>query len=111
MLGWVAMNRKDAAAAEREFRLSLKSDANAAQVCVWLGNLLRARKTPEAMSQALFFYARVANIEDPARAEYEKFVRKLYVGYHGDEAGLEGLMAAAKAGAFPPERFLIQSAA
>jgi tetratricopeptide (TPR) repeat protein len=112
MLGWVAMNRKDAGEAEREFRLSLKSDPNAAQVDIWLGNLLRARKTPEGMSQALFFYARVASIDGPARAEYEKFVRKVYDGYHGaDEAGFSALTAMAKESAFPPEGFLIPSAA
>jgi tetratricopeptide (TPR) repeat protein len=112
MLGWVSMNRKDAAAAEREFRLSLKSDPNAAQVDIWLGNLLRAQKTPEAMSQALFFYARVATLDGPAKAQYGDYVRKLYGKYHGeDEAGLAELMAAAKAGAFPPQGLLIKSEA
>jgi hypothetical protein len=112
MLGWVSMNRQDAAAAEREFRLSLKSDPNAAQVDIWLANLLRARGTPEAMSEALFFYARVAALDGPAQAQYRDYVRKLYGKYHGeDEAGLAELMASATAGAFPPEGLVIKSAA
>jgi hypothetical protein len=116
MLGWVAMNRKDNPAAEKSFRDALRSDANAAQVDFWLANVLRAQKTPEKISQALFFYARAATYEGPgslgpsSEKEIEGYLRKAYTAYHGpDDAGLADLETLAKAQSLPPDGFHIKS--
>jgi tetratricopeptide (TPR) repeat protein len=116
-LGWVAMQRKQADAAEQEFGRSLAIDPNQAQVDFWLANTLRAAKTPEKTSQALFYYARAATMEGQGelvpqgRQKIDEFLRKAYVSYHGaDEAGLNELKALAKAQATPPADFKIKAA-
>jgi len=117
MLGWVAMNRKDYPAAEKEFREALRFDPNSAQVDLWLANVLRPQKTPEKMSQAVFFYARAATYDGPgslgpsSEKEVEGFLRKLYAGYHGaDEAGWNDLMNLAKAQPLAPDDLHIKTA-
>src|SRR5436190_851458 len=62
-LGWIGMQRKQGDKAEPEFGKSLAIDPNQAEVDFWLANTLRAAKTPEKISQALFYYARAASME------------------------------------------------
>ena len=116
-LGWVAMQRKQGDTAAQEFGKSLAIDASQAEVDFWLANSLRAAKTPEKISQALFYYARAATMEGQGaltpqgRQQIEEFLRKAYTTYHGpDEAGLNELKAAAKAQPAPPTDFLVKSA-
>src|SRR5205085_8701101 len=103
-LGWIAMQRKQGDKAEPEFGKSLAIDPNQAEVDFWLANTLRAAKTPEKISQALFYYARAASMEGQGalapegRQQIEAFLRKAYTTYHGpDEAGLNELKALARA--------------
>jgi tetratricopeptide (TPR) repeat protein len=116
-LGWVAMNRKNSEAAEQEFVRSLKVDPNAAQVDYWLGTVLRAQKSPEKISQALFFHARAVTEEGvealPAqfRKQVDDYLHKSYNAYHGqDEKGLNELKNLAKSQPFPPEGFKVRTA-
>jgi len=118
VLGWTAMNRNDNPAAEQAFLQSLKADPDSAQVDAWLGNVERAQKTPEKISQALFFYARAAVHDGPGalppqvRQQFDEFLRKVYNGYHGqDDAGLSDLKQLAKSQPFPPDGFTVKSEA
>jgi tetratricopeptide (TPR) repeat protein len=116
-LGWVAMHRKNGPEAEQAFLKSLQIDANQGEVDLWMGNALREEKTPAKTSAALFYYARAAtyagngSLAGPLRQQLEQYLQKAYKGYHGeDEAGLNELKILARARAFPPEGFTIQSA-
>jgi tetratricopeptide (TPR) repeat protein len=116
-LGWVAMQRKDSPTSQQEFLKSLQIDPNQAEVDYWLGNTLRAEKTPEKVSQALFFYARAATIDGQGalppqgRQQIEDYLRKAYTAYHGqDDAGLTELKNLAKSQPLPPEGFNIKTA-
>jgi tetratricopeptide (TPR) repeat protein len=116
-LGWVAMNRKNGPQAEEEFLKSLKVDPNQGQVDLLLAGVLRAQKTPEKISQALFYYARSAvydgpgSLPAPARQTYDDYLRKAYNSYHGqDEAGLADLKTLAKSQPFAPDNFKVESA-
>ena len=116
-LGWAAMHRKEVALATQEFLKSLQIDPNQGEVDFWLGNTLRTEKTPEKISQALFYYARAATYAGPGsltaegRQTVEAFVQKAYNAYHGaDEAGLNELKTLARAQAFPPKGFIVKSA-
>lgn len=117
-LGWVAMNRKQNDIAEREFIASLRNEPNSAQLALWLGNVVRADKSPEKQSQALFYFARAAAYDGPgslppdARQKMDEFLKRLYNSYHGpDQAGLDQLKALARSQPLPPEGFLIKQAA
>lgn len=116
-LGWVAMQRKNGETAQQEFIKSLQIDANQGEVDYWLGNTLRADKTPAKICQALFYFARAATYDGPGalppqgRQQLDDYLRKAYNSYHGqDDAGLNQLRTLAKAQAFPPEGFKIESA-
>ena len=78
----------------------------------WLGNTLRAAKTPEKISQALFYYARAATYDGPGsltpqgRQQLDDYLRKAYDSYHGqDEAGLNELKTMARSQPAPPAEF------
>lgn len=116
-LGWVGMQRKQNDVAETEFVKSLQIDPNQGQVDYWLGGVLRAAKTPEKVSQALFYYARAATYDGPGsltpdgRKQLDDYLRKAYTSYHGpDDAGLEQLKTLAKSNAMPPADFKIKTA-
>jgi tetratricopeptide (TPR) repeat protein len=116
-LGWVAMQRKDGTNARQEFVKSLAIDPNQGEVDYWLGNTLRAEKTPETVSQALFYYARAATYDGPGsltpqgRQQLEDYLRKAYNSYHGqDDAGLSALKMLAKSQPAPPSDFKISTA-
>jgi hypothetical protein len=116
-LGWVAMQRKQNDAAGQEFARSVAIDPNQAEVDFWLANTLRAGKTPDKISQALFYYARAATMEGQGaltpqgRQQIDDFLRKAYTSYHGpDDAGLNELKALAKSQPAPPADFTVKSA-
>jgi Tfp pilus assembly protein PilF len=116
-LGWVAMQQKKGDVAAAEFTKSLQIDPNQGEVAYWLGNTLRAEKTPEKISQALFYYARAATYDGPGsltpqgRQQLDDYLRKAYNSYHGqDDAGLNELKTAAKASPTPPANFRIKTA-
>jgi tetratricopeptide (TPR) repeat protein len=115
--GWTAMQRKQGDAAEQEFAKSLQIDPNQGEVDYWLGNTLRAAKTPEKISQALFYYARAATYDGPGaltpqgRQQLDDYLRKAYNSYHGqDDAGLNELKTMAKSQPAPPPNFKIKTA-
>jgi tetratricopeptide (TPR) repeat protein len=114
-LGWVAMQRKNGEAAKAEFLKSLAIDPNQGEVDYWLGNTLRAVKTPETFSQALFYYARAASYDgqgslpEAGRTQLDDYFKKAYVTYHGSEEGLAELKAMAKSQAMPPADFKVKT--
>jgi tetratricopeptide (TPR) repeat protein len=116
-LGWVAMNRKDAPKAEEEFVKSLQIDPNQGQVDYWMAGVLRSEKTPEKISQALFFYARAAtydgtgSLTPEGRKQLEDYVHKAFNSYHGaDDAEFDKLKTLAKSQPLPPADFKIKTA-
>jgi Tfp pilus assembly protein PilF len=116
-LGWVAMQQKKSDVAQQEFAKSLQIDPNQGEVDYWLGNTLRAEKTPEKISQALFYYARAATYDGPGsltpqgRAQLDDYLRKAYNSYHGqDDAGLNELKTMAKSSPAPPPNFKVKTA-
>jgi tetratricopeptide (TPR) repeat protein len=121
-LGWVAMQRKDYANAQKEFTAELKAHPGDSEAVYWLASVLRseaeAEKKPELFTQALFFFARAAAYDgsgsfDPTRRkQLEGWLQKAYTTYHGEDAqGFQQLLATAKTDSFPPEGFKILSAA
>jgi len=128
-LGWIALQKKDDAAAEKEFTQVLQIAPNAsspkgwavdsAQVSSWLGTAIAheaiQQKKPELYPQALFQFARAASLDQSqgglsaaARQTYETYFVNAFNRYHGqDAAEMTKLRDLAKANAFPPQGWTI----
>ena len=114
-LGWIAMQRKNSEAAEKEFTASLQTNPANAQVSYWLASIILAQKNPDKNSAAIFHFVRAANytgqgaLPEQTRKEVGTYVTKLYTNYHGSTEGLEELRKTAEAQAFPPSDLKILS--
>ncbi len=114
-LGWVAMNRKNHAEAEKYFREVLHRNPRNGQVSYWLGTVILAQRDLAKQSEAFFHFARAAHLTgegampDQARQQVADYLRKIYVQYHGDESGLQEMAQLALKQPFPPEGFVVKS--
>ncbi len=114
-LGWIAMQRKDNVAAEKEFTQSLKYNPNNGQVSYWLGSAILAQRNPDTQDTALFHIARAASYTgegaypDAGRKQASDYLIKAYTNYHGSADGLDAVRKLAAAQAFPPADFTIKS--
>lgn len=115
VLGYVAMNRKDEANAEKEFRKVLELSPEYAQISYWLGSVIARQRKTERIPEALYHFARATAVTgaqklDPVTlAAAEKYLKGAYSGYHGDDEGLPELKALAAKSPFPPAGWTIKS--
>ena len=115
-LGWIALQKKDNEAAEKEFIKSLQLTPNNAQVSYWLGTAIVQQKKPEKQPSALFHFARAASLDQAqggfpaaARQQINTYFVNAFNRYHGqDPAELQKLQELAKSNAFPPDGFTIK---
>jgi tetratricopeptide (TPR) repeat protein len=114
-LGWVAMNRKDNAGAEKEFTKVLEMSPGNGEVSVLLGTVIRQQNNADRYSEVLFHFARAGNYDGPGalapagRQQYHGFFEKAYVKYHGSKNEMDEVIKVAKASALPPKDFKIES--
>jgi len=114
-IGWVAMKNGNNVAAEREFRELLKLDPQNAQASYWLASMLLAQKDADKQQEAFFHFARAGNYAGPGamppsnRQTVADYAKKIYVGFHGDESGLDDLIAMAQRSAVAPRDLRIKS--
>ncbi len=115
VLGWVAMTKKDDATTESEFRKVLEIDPAAAQISYSLGSTIMHEKNIQRYSEALFDLARSTTVTGTgaltpeAKKVADDVLKKAYIGYHGDESGLDQLKASAASSALPPAGFHIEN--
>jgi hypothetical protein len=114
VLGWVAIMRGQAEAAEEAFLHSLQLDAGDAAISNELVAATLIQRKEDRQSRALFHMARAAVVEGPEalaaplREKAESRLASAYEEYHGvDPEGLEKLKALARAQAIPPGGFTI----
>ena len=125
-LGWDAMQKKNDAEAETQFKKVLALDPNAAQMSYWLGTVIVRQKNIARYSEAMYDIARSISVTGPEalpdaqKKVAEDYLKKLYSGYHGDElsdaaaaarvkADIDKLKADTAASALPPPDFHIKS--
>lgn len=114
-LGWVAMNRKNNAEAERHFKDVLELNPRNGQVSYWLGTVMIAQRDPAKQIPAFYHFARAASLTgegampEAGRKQVDSYLKKIYATYHGDESGLDQLLAMAQKSAFPPSDLVIKS--
>jgi len=117
-IAWIAVQRKDNPKAEVELTKFLQMDPTQGQFSYFLAQAqFNQRQTnPEKQPPAIFHFTRAATVEGPnaMTADNRKtalaYVTNLYKQYHGDTSGFDKVQAAAKASAFPPAGFTIESA-
>jgi hypothetical protein len=108
-----AMQKKDTATAENEYKASLQANPNQGRVSAAYGKLLiDDKKYPDG----LFEYARAAEYDGaesvPAaqRATLLAYFNKAYSDFHGSPDGAQPILDQAKTSALPPDGFTIASA-
>lgn len=113
-----AMQKKDYAAAEAAFSKAIVTNPDSAQVAAQLGASELALKDPAKVSLGMYEIARAVAM-DPAKSDftaalttqYEAYLKKVYVAYHGSDDGLDQLKQQAMTAPTPPAGFHIMSAA
>jgi len=114
-LGWIAVARKNWDVAEQEYTKVLQITPTDGRVSYSLGSAILFEKKFEKQSAGLFHICHAAMYDGPGaapaeqRSAYKAFVQKTYVSFHGDNSGLDEMMAQCKAQTFPPEGFKIES--
>ena len=111
--------RKDDKRAVDDLRKLITRDPNLAVASYQLGkammDILAAQKKPEDQPPALYQIARAIAITGPGAlpanqvAAIKDYLKKAYTAFHGSDAGLDDLLATAKATPFPPANFTIES--
>jgi hypothetical protein len=115
-LGWVAWQRGDYAAAEKEFAGVLHQSPKDGEITAWLGMVMALEKEPEKLVPSFWYLARAASMHDDGalpegqRRQVDMLLEKLYVSYHGEPGGLEKLEVDAAASPDPPAGFTVESA-
>ena len=115
-IGFAAMQKKDWAAAETEFKKCLQMSPNNAQVDYWMGTVIAGQEKPERQSEALFYFARAAAYDgNPGalapdfRKQAMAYIDRQYKRYHGSADGFNELLALAKSQPTPAPDFHIKS--
>ena len=111
----IAMQKKDYPAAQTEYRKMLEANPNDAATAYLLGTAIASERKVQRTPEALYQFARAAVITGPGalnpqgQKDTDAYLKKTYVGYHGDDKGLDELKAMAAKSPFPPEGFSIKS--
>jgi hypothetical protein len=115
-LGWVAMQRKNNAGAEKELRTLLQLNPENGQASYWLGTVILAQRDPAKQSEGMFHLARAGYYDGPGamqpagRQQVADYIKKTYTTFHGnDEAGFNELVAMARKSAVAPPDLRIRS--
>ncbi len=118
-IAWIAVQRKDYPKAEVELTKFLQMDPTQGQFSYFLAQAQFSQRQahPDKQPPAIFHFVRAATVEGPngmsveARKTALTYVTNLYTQYHGSNEGFDKVVAAAKASAFPPAGFTIESGA
>lgn len=120
-LAWVDISNKDTNGAMNEYKESLQANPDQGTVAYQYGKLLQDDKSipdNQKYPTVLFEYARAAQYTGPGPAlppasqtQLMDYLKKVYTQYHGNQDGLDQLLAQAKTSALPPAGFNIVSAA
>ncbi|MBI3894395.1 MAG: hypothetical protein HY313_00540 [Acidobacteria bacterium] len=108
--GFVALQKKDYTKAAEALQKSAELSPNDALGFYWLGLSYLTPKPPE-YDKGIWAMARAVSITGPTalpaqtQAEVKDYVTKFYINRHGDEEGLDDVLAQAAASPFPSPGF------
>jgi tetratricopeptide (TPR) repeat protein len=109
-VGFVALQRKDYPAAIAGFKAAAEDNPSDIYTFYRLG-LAYLYSSPPDYDHGVWYIARAVSLanasKNPAGAEIDKFLRRAYVNYHGNEQGLQDILTQAAGAPNPPEGFKV----
>ncbi len=109
-IGFVALQKKDYPSAITTFKASAEDNPSDVLTFYRLG-LAYYYSTPQDFNLAAWYLARAVAVgkaaNSPAVADIDKFLKRAYVNYHGNEDGLNDVIKQASTSADPPEGFKV----
>lgn len=110
-IGFVALQRKDYAAAVNSFRTAAEDNPSDVFTFYRLG-VAHVSAEPRDYDRAVWNLARSVALakaaQNPAGTEIEKYLKQVYVSYHGNEQGLPDIITQAASSPTPPEGFKVE---
>jgi len=112
-IGFAALQSKDYPKAITALKAAAADNQNDVYTIYRLG-LAYLLSTPRDYDNGIWYYARAVALakagKDPNAADWEKYLKQTYVGYHGTDTGLTDIEAQAAATPNPPEGFKVTHA-
>jgi tetratricopeptide (TPR) repeat protein len=109
-VGFVALQRKDYAAAITSDKAAAEDNPSDEYVFYRMG-LAYLYSTPHDYDNGIWYIARAYDLakaaNDTNAAEFEKYLKQTYVGYHGNEQGLQDIETQAATSPNPPSGFKV----
>lgn len=109
-VGFVALQRKDYASAIAPFKAAAEDNPSDVYASYWLG-LAYLYSSPSDYDHGIWYIARGVSLanasKNPAGADFEKFLKRAYVNYHGNEQGLSDILTQVAASPNPPDGFKV----
>jgi len=109
-VGFVALQRKDYATAITSYKAASEDNPSDWYVFYRMG-LAYLYSNPHDYDHAIWYIARAFDLakqaSDPNAAEFEKYLRQTYINYHGNDQGLQDILAQAAASVNPPDGFKV----
>lgn len=110
VVGFVALQRKDYGAAITSFKAAAEDNPSDVYTFYRLG-LAYLYSSPPDYDHAVWYIARAVALanaaKNPAGAEIDKFLKRAYVNYHGNDQGLQDILTQTAASVNPPEGFKV----
>jgi tetratricopeptide (TPR) repeat protein len=112
LLGFVALQRKDYAAAISSLKAVVEDNPSDIYAFYRLG-VAYISSEPRDYDNGVWNLARSSALakasNNPAQAEIEKYLRQVYISYHGNDEGLADIVAQAASSPAPPEGFKVEA--
>jgi tetratricopeptide (TPR) repeat protein len=109
-IGFVALQRKDYAAAITSFKMAAEDNPSDVYTFYRLG-VAYVSSDPRDYDNAIWNLARSVSLakaaKNPAEPEIEKYLKQVYINYHGNQEGLPDIIAQAAGSPTPPEGFKV----
>jgi tetratricopeptide (TPR) repeat protein len=109
-VGFVALQRKDYAAAITSCKAASEDNPSDWYVFYRMG-LAYLYSNPHDYDHALWYIARAYDLakqaNDPNAGEFEKYLKQTYIGYHGNDQGLQDVLTQAASSVNPPDGFKV----
>jgi tetratricopeptide (TPR) repeat protein len=109
-VGFVALQRKDYAAAITSYKAASEDNPSDWYVFYRMG-LAYLYSNPHDYDHGIWYIARALALaqaaKDPNAEEFDKYLKQTYIGYHGNDQGLQDVVTQAASSVNPPEGFKV----
>lgn len=109
-VGFVALQRKDYAAAITSYKAASEDNPSDWYVFYRMG-LAYLYSSPHDYDHAIWYIARALALaqaaKDPNAQEFDNYLKKTYIGYHGNDQGLSDIETQAASSVNPPDGFKV----